>query len=172
MKMTDDTFAKMVAEEVKNKVTIENRQFLLQKENWERWEKALEALVMNLNNQIVNIHEDLIADEERYGSIDGGEKLLDEAKKAYESRVRKIERFKFHTENKLVQVSKMIASGVPMEDDSLRMLTLLRSAVKKHREMMEKCDLEDTPIDRALWDALDGKWSFNDISQKDFADHG
>lgn len=170
MNMTDDTFAKLVAEEVKNRVNTENKKYLLRKENWNRWEKSLIALVQNLNNQVEDIEDDINADTERYSQIEGGSVLLSEALSAYEMRKKKIERFRFHVENRLTQVSKMIATGVEMEDDVMTRLMTLQKAIKRHKELMYEFDLEDTVIDRALWSALEGKWEFESITSKDIND--
>lgn len=168
--MNDDTFAKLVAEEVKNRVNTDNKKFLLQKDNWDRWERALVALVENLNGQIEDIDQDITADTERYSAIEGGNVLLTEALSAYEARKKKIERFRFHVENRLGQVSKMIATGVQMEDDVMNRLMTLQKAIRRHKELMYEFDLEDTAIDRALWSSLEGKWEFESITSKDFTD--
>ena len=170
MIMTDDNFAKLVAEEVKNKVSPANKRHLLEKENWGRWERALVALVENLNNQLTDIAEAIEADTERYSGIEDGHILLSEALSAYESRKKKIERFRFHVENRLVDVSKMIETGLPMEDDVLERLLMLQKAIKRHKELMVTHDIESTVIDRALWDSLDGKWNFDNITERDLVD--
>jgi hypothetical protein len=170
MKMTDDTFAKLVAEDVKNKVTPANRRMLLEKSNWSRWERALIALVENLNNQLNDIASDEEADRERYADIEDGHVLLSEALAAYDMRRKKIERFRFHVENKLSEVSKMIETGLPPEDDIMTRLVTLQKAIKTHKEMLHQYTIEATAIDRALWDVLDGKWSFDGISESDLAE--
>ena len=48
--LNDDSFARMVAEEVKNKLSPTHKQILLEKENWSRWKDALVALSDNLQN--------------------------------------------------------------------------------------------------------------------------
>ena len=170
MKMTDDTFAKLVAEDVKNKVTPANRKMLMEKPNWDRWERALIALVENLNGQLEDIESDLAADKERYSGIEDGQILLAESLAAYEARRKKIERFRFHVENKLSEVSKMIETGIPPEDDIMTKLLMMQKAIKKHKEMLHEYTIESTAIDRALWDVLDGKWSFDGISESDLAE--
>jgi hypothetical protein len=165
--MNDDAFAKLVAEEVKNRATRDSRAFLLRRDNWDRWQKALVALIENLDVQIENIDYDAEADTERYSKIEGGNILLSEALANYELRKKKIERFKFHVENRLNQVSKMIETGVEIEDDALTTLVTLQKAIKRHKEMMYEYDLEDTPIDRALWASLEGRWEFEKITPED-----
>jgi hypothetical protein len=62
----------------------------------------------------------------------------------------------------------MIALGVDSSDEDISAHAFLRKAIEKHRELLEEFDLESTPIDIALWDALDGKWSFELIDLEDF----
>ena len=170
MKMTDDTFAKLVAEDVKNKVTPSSRKMLMERPNWERWERALIALVENLNGQLEDIESDIESDKERYTDIEDGQVLLTEALAAYESRKKKIERFRFHVESRLADVSKMIETGLPMEDDIMNKMMLLTKAIKKHKEMLHEYTIEATAIDRALWDVLEGRWSFDGIRESDLAE--
>lgn len=167
--MNDDAFAKLVAEEVKNRTTRDSRAYLLQRENWERWQEALIALIDNLDAQIANIDHDAEADTERYSRLDGGNFLLTEALATYEMRKKKIDRFRFHVENRLNQVSLMIETGVEIEDDAMTTLVTLQKAIRRHRELMHEYDLEDTAIDRALWATLDGHWDFEKITMEDFS---
>lgn len=164
--MTDDAFAKLVAEEVKNRVSSESRSYLLEKDNWGRWRKALVALVENLDDQIEDIHDDIASDTERYSQIEDGSVLLSTALASYEMRKKKIERFRFHVQNRLAQVDKMIHTGVAIEDEPLAALMLLKKAIRMHKQLMFEQDLEDTAIDRALWAALDGKWLFDEVGNE------
>jgi hypothetical protein len=165
--LTDDAFAKFVAEEVKNRVSADVRETLFQQENWDRWERALIALVQNLESQLERIQADIDSDTERYSAIDGGEALLSEALAYYEKQTKKIERFKCHVNSRLTHVSKMIVTGARFEDDMAKQIIMLKNGIKRHREMLEEHDLEDTAIDRALWDLLDGKWTFDSIKESD-----
>lgn len=161
--MSDDAFAKLVAEEVKNRVSSESRSHLLEKENWNRWRKALNVLVENLDNQIEEIHNDITEDTDRYSQIEDGSVLLSTALASYEMRKKKIERFRFHVQNRLAQVDKMIHTGVAIEDEPLAALMHLKKAIRMHKQLMYEHDMEDTAIDRALWAAVDGKWLFDEV---------
>ena len=55
--MNDDAFARLVAEDVKNKSTPQQQAYLNLPENWIRWQKALALLSENLVKQIAGIHE-------------------------------------------------------------------------------------------------------------------
>jgi len=167
MKISDDAFAKIVAEEVKNRASQANRAILLDKENWDRWSRALRALIDNLDQQLSDIESDIDADTERYNAIEEGDVLLSTSLAVYESRKKKIQRFKFHVENRLIQVDSMIETGVTPKDEPVAALLHLQNAIRTHKRLMYEFELEDTPLDRALWASLDGKWLFDSIKSED-----
>jgi len=106
MVIDNETFAKMVAEEVKNKLSPAQRNILLEQHNWEKWQTALVALAENLNSQIETIDAESAADTQRYSSFGAdGTKLIEASETAYTNRKRKIERFKFHVERRLDDVT-------------------------------------------------------------------
>ena len=80
MRLTDDAFAQLVAEEVKNKLSPGQRQVLLESVNWDRWKRALNALSDNLLTQIESIEADAESDANRYMALGrDGRKLAKEA---------------------------------------------------------------------------------------------
>lgn len=162
--MNDDAFARLVAEEVKNRVGDSQREFLLLPENWNKWQRALFALSENLQGQLEDLADDEKDDVERYEKLGkDGVKLLAEALSEYENRRKKIERFKYHVENRIDDVTKMIALGPESADQEIKTLEFLRKAINAHREVMARNDIEPTAIDIALWASLDGKWDFDNI---------
>lgn len=168
MVMNDDAFARLVAEEVKNKVSKSQRLVLMEKENWDKWRRALIALTGTLQNQLDNLADDEESDRERYAELGAdGQRLLAMAMSDYNMRRSKIERFKFHVERRLDEVEQMISTGQPPDSDPLKNAILYENAIKKHRELIETYDIEPTTIDLALWDALEGQWSFNKIKPED-----
>lgn len=169
--ISDDEFARLVSEDVKNKVSSRQRQVLLDPQNWNRWQRALVMLVENLDNQIADIEADQEADKKRFGSMgEDGEVLLQESEFAYKTRKTKIERFRFHVNRRLDDVTKMLETGA---SDHVRrdVLTVnsdanfYRKAIAKHRALLDEYDLEATEIDRALWRALDNEWAFEEINE-------
>jgi hypothetical protein len=160
--ITDDEFVYMVAEDVKNRLSPLQKKVLLEKENWGRWQECLIALVNNLNQQIRNIEEDKIADEIRFRSL-GSRRLLNEANSQYKNRQFKIERFRFHVEKRLDEVTAMIETGKVFDSNGWQQVEFLKRAIAKHREMIREYDMEPTPIDEALWSSLVDKWEFDNI---------
>lgn len=164
--MNDDAFARLVAEEVKNNATREQKEYLSLPDNWTRWRKALKALSDNLANQIATITENENRDLERYKELgEEGLRLIVEATASFEDRRKKIERFRFHVENKLDEVSRLIAVSESEIDEKIGMVSFYRRAIEKHQELMEEYELSPTLIDKALWLALEGKWEFDDIDE-------
>lgn len=171
MAMNDDAFARLVAEEVKNKVSRSQRAILLEQANWDKWKRALIALIETLHSQLDNIADDEEADKERYSRLGrDGQKLLALALSEYAQRKSKIERFRFHVERRLDEVERMIGTGVIPEVEADQNAVLLTNAIKKHKELIERYDIEPTVIDQSLWDALDGQWTFNKIRAEQLAD--
>ena len=67
--MNEDSFARLVAEDVKNRVTEEQRKYLRLYENRSRWREHILVLLANLEDQVVEIDEHQEDDKERYGSF-------------------------------------------------------------------------------------------------------
>lgn len=163
----DDTFARMVAEEVKNKVNPLERAELRQVENWDRWKRALLALSENLQRQIESIEADSESDQKRYSSLEFKfKKLNDETQRYYNEKATRINRFKYHVDRRLDEVCIMIETGESTVEDGWKEVDFYRRAIVSHRTLMRDFDLEDTAIDRSLWECLDGKWTFNTINSE------
>ena len=165
--ISDDAFAGMVAEEVKNRLSASEKKELLKEENWERWKQSLLALVDNLEEQILVIDDDSEADRIRYESMGAsGRRLAKEAAQAYGGKKVKIKRFLFHVNKRLDEVVTMMETGNVIESDGWTEVEFLKKAIIRHRALLRDFDLEETSIDRSLWDTLDGKWTFDSIDAK------
>ena len=159
-KMNDEIFSRLVAEEVKNRVSESQRLYLELPENQLRWKRALLALMRNLQLQIGSLANDKELDITRYSDFGtDGEKLLVEAVASYDLRIGKIERFKMFVEKRLDYVVSLSETK-----DSSERIRFLESAIKKHRELYEEFDIEADDIDFALWGALDGQWMFDEVT--------
>jgi hypothetical protein len=164
----NQTFAKMVAEEVKNKLSPNQRRVLLEKENWERWRLNLVALLENLDAQTAAAERSRIADIRRYESFGNeGLSLLEQANASYNSRVQKIARFRFHVERRLNEIATMIDTGEISENNGWQNVEFLKRGIARHRALLKEYDLEETVIDRALWSLLDDRWEFDGIKSVD-----
>jgi hypothetical protein len=158
--MNDDTFARIVADEVKNKATLSQREYLEMPANRERWKRALSALIDNLDDQISDLLDDEDADRERYERMgSSGAALLAEAIATYSSRRHKVERFKHYVQAKLERVQAM-----PETAEFVSRSEMFEKAILQHKRLMEEFDMEPSAADEALWATLDGKWEFDGIT--------
>lgn len=168
--MDDQTFARLVAEEAKNRISPSQRGLLASKDNWERWRVNLIALLENLDRQIESIEISRKSETARYESFgDDGLDLARKANASYDSRVKKISRFRFHVERRLNDVATMIETGEMTQNDGWGTADFLKRGIAKHREMLLEYGLEETAVDRALWALLDGSWAFDDIIPSDIS---
>lgn len=166
--LSDDAFARLVAEDVKNKASIDQQNYLRSPEIRERWKKALYALLRNLDAQIVDIDREEAADNERYSAMGkAGEMLLFESAHNHIEHRKKIERFRFYVEQRLSEADRLIALGSDDVSTDLSMTAFLQKAITMHRDKMEKYNMEPTVVDEALWASLEGKWVFGDIDDTD-----
>ena len=160
--MPDEFFARLVADDVKNRVTAQQRKELMLEDNWDRWKRGLLSLIDNLEDQVEDIKIDAEADAVRYGGMGRhGKRLADEAARAYEMRQTKVERFRLHVERRLGQVESMLKTGQPIDETPGETVEFYRRAIVTHRNMLNDFDLEDTAIDRALWATLENRWDFD-----------
>jgi len=116
--------------------------------------------VRNLDEQINGISEDKQSDLERYESLGrDGQILLTEAIQSYDSRLSKIERFKFFVNKRLDYVASL-----GEDEGAVSRANFLEAAILRHKSLMDEFDMEPTDVDVALWAALDNKWEFDNIS--------
>lgn len=167
-KITDDEFARMVAEDVKNKLSPLHKKILLSNANWPRWQQALLALSDNLQGQIENIESDADSDNARISELGrDGAALATNAGQYYDAKATKVRRFKFHVDRRLDEVSSMIETGKEIETDGWERVDFFKKAIAQHRRLIDEFELEDTAIDRALWSTLENKWLFDSIDEND-----
>jgi hypothetical protein len=162
--MNEESFARLVAEDVKNRVTDEQRRYIRLYENRPRWREHILALLDNLEDQIVEIEEHQEQDKIRYGSLgDDGIKLLAESQASSDDRKKKVLRFRFHVENRLDECDRLDAIESDTPNEFAASADFMRRAIEKHKEMTFGADYDPTEIDRALWLSLAGEWKFDEI---------
>lgn len=169
--LTDDNFARLVAEDVKNRVSSEQSDYLRQAENHDRWKRSLQLLLVNLDSQLdeLAIKEEL--EVRRYTDLGSdGIVLLAEVQTVIEQRRRKVVRFRFHVEQRLDEVTRMSNAISKIQSEQVGNYNLLKSAIEKHKSIVldedffsSLSDAEQDFIDEALWASLDGVWAFDKI---------
>ena len=155
--MNDEAFAQLIAEDVKNKISDSQKDYLMLPQNRERWKRGLMALAENLSNQIDNINYDKQRDIQRYIELgDDGVVLLAEAASAYEVKINNITRFNFHVNKRLDFVSSL------GEDKSaISRVQILESAIATYlQERGDDADDLDEALETAL---LQNKFVFDEL---------
>lgn len=169
--MNDDTFARLVAEEVKNKASRDHKAYLMLPENWARWQKALKVLISNLESQLEQIRRTEQEATEQYRHLgDEGVKIITELNIGFADRRKKIERFAYYVEQRYDEVTRMILLGTEQVDERVGMIEFFRKAIQRHRELMNEYEMNPTAIDEALWECLDGKWGFDELTEESVLD--
>ena len=169
--LTDDNFARLVAEDVKNRVSSEQSDYLRQPENHDRWKRSLQLLLVNLDGQLDELATKEELEVRRYSNLGvDGVGLLAEVQTVIEQRRRKIVRFRFHVEQRLDDVTRMSNAVSKVESEQIGNYNLLKSAIEKHKSIVldedffpSLSDAEQDSIDEALWASLDGVWAFDQI---------
>lgn len=162
--LTDDAFMRLVAEDVKNKVSDSQKAYLRLPENLDRWQRALEALLRNLDDQINEIRIEMELKTDAYSELgEDGVALMAEFQTEKEQRQRKISRFRFYVEARLDEVRRLQITGGD-DNAEARLAEFFRRAIERHQEMIADLDLDYSEVDEALWATLRGRWDFDDIT--------
>lgn len=149
-KMNDESFAQIVAEDVKNNITESQHDYLMLPENRARWKRSLIILVENLEIQIANLNADKLSDIERYSDFgQSGKSFIVEASTAYDLKLNKIKRFKFYVENRLNFVEGIVDNACDLSRKDL-----LETAIHRYLYLLQELEYERTELDDALENAL------------------
>ena len=162
--MDDERFARIVAQDVKNKLNARERDYLNLPENRDRWVRSLVFLKENLDNQLLDLNDEEQIETDRYEALgEDGRLLLASMLSDLSQRRKKIERFQQYVERRSEAVQRLTASTSEELEERAKLVEFLRRAIETHRSMMARVNFDATLIDCALWDALEGKWEFDDI---------
>lgn len=160
--MDNETFDRLVSEDVKNLLSPEKSDFLRLPENRERWKKTLLHLIENLDEQITDLSKD-----ERVATENLPSHMVTEFKVVTDEKKTKINRFRFYVMQKISECEKLIAMGDSEENTSdLSLAQFLKKAIEEHKDLMAQHEFEPTPIDIALWNCMSGEWGFVDMEKK------
>lgn len=164
--ISDDAFAHMVSQEVKNKASDEERDFLSDPSNVDRWLRALGALLSHLDEQISSAEEDMEADIARYERLgEDGIGVSAESRHYYEQKISKIKKFRFYVVRKISDVESIKKKYGSSHADEEKGIIMCRDAIVAHMQYLREYDIETTPADEALYLALEGVWAFDKIEK-------
>ena len=168
MILSDDAFARLVAEDVKNHADPNQKSYLRAEDVIDRWREALYALLSNLDGQLAGIDDSETRDVEHLKGLPKADRKVFETHESYSHQRSKIQRFKFHVEQRLAEADRLVVLNGSSKHVSVE--SFLRKAIEMHKEMMQTHDFSPTPIDEALWAAVKGQWAFGDIDPDDLED--
>jgi hypothetical protein len=158
--MDNQTFDRLVSEDVKNVLSPEKSDFLRIPENRDRWKASLLILIENLDEQIEELNQnETIATENLPSHLVTDYKIETDEKKT------KINRFRFYVMQRISECEKLLALGDENADD-LSLAEFLKKAIEEHKNLMSNHEFEPTPIDQALWSSVSGQWGFVDMDKK------
>lgn len=162
--LTEQAFARLVAEDVKKTTDDDQRAYLRSPEMREQWRDGLYYLLDDVDNQLAEADSAHAREVQRYTDMgDDGKGLLFEETTNYQTSRKKTERFRFYVEQKLVECDRLIALSDSETSLDLSLAAFLRKAIETHRVKLAELDIEPNSIDDALYRALDGAWVFDEI---------
>jgi hypothetical protein len=154
-------FDRLVSEDVKNMITPEKADYLRLPSNQEKWRESLLRLINNLDEQIEEIHKNETTATENLPSH-----MITDHKIVSDERQTKISRFRFYVNQRLSEAERMIALSEDAQDPDLKLADFLSRAILEHKSLMGEYDFEPTPIDKALWQSIEGRWAFIGLKSK------
>ena len=164
--MNDDTFARLVAQDVKNKVDPGEKAYLRLPENVQRWQRGLIALIENLNSQLEEISSNESVSISKYEALgEDGQRLLEDTRNSFSDRRKNISRFRHYVEKRLDEATRLVAAISENADERAETVDFFRHAIQKHKEIIMSLDMDYSDVDEALWATLTGQWSFDEIDR-------
>lgn len=146
-------FEIIVSEDIKNKASQQDKDFLRLPENHLEWKQCLINIIQTVSEKIESLDADIESLRSAYSdfSIDPAAGLDDQREKS--------KRFRFYAEKRLAEVDRLISLGKD-SDPSLSLATFLRDAIIAHRKWNSEHGLINSKGDDYLYAALDGEWKF------------
>lgn len=157
--MDPKQFRNLAADEVKGRCSASQRAFLNQ--HVVEWEEALASLDVETSGRVSLLNGRLADVRRRMIDLDSVPSELILAELDLMERVDKASRFLEYVRARLNQVrcNAVISTDIKDESDDF-----LRSAIEEHRRLIEK-NVDPNRADASLYDALEGRWTFGNISE-------
>ena len=153
--MDSQEFDRLVSEDVKNQISPEKAEYLRLPSNQDAWRESLLNLMQNLDEQINGLAQDETTSTQNLPSH-----MITDFKITADEKRTKVNRFRFYVQQRLAEAERMLALGEDSQDPDLKMADFLKRAIEEHQALMVEYNFEPTPIDTALWQAVDGDWGF------------
>lgn len=157
--MDPKQFRNIVADEVKGRCSAAQRAYLAQ--HPAAWDEALVSLDTETSERVAVHNARLTEVRERMSRLDSVPSELILAELDLMERVDKASHFLEYVRTRLAQLRDGAERPTECGGDGEK-VAFLRSAIEEHRRLIER-NVDPDLVDSALYDALDGKWSFGDI---------
>lgn len=150
--------------DVRGIATKEERELLRLPENQVEWRDELLILAyqrwFDLEDAHANGHGEYL-DLEKVDPM-----LAALALQAWEKKASKAARFLSRIETRIAEVDRLLDARADELTEVERRMRFLEKSIATHKEqMLAWGEKEFHPLDQALWDALDGKWSFSEAPE-------
>jgi hypothetical protein len=150
--ISEDQFALMVSEDIKNKADQTTKDILRSKDNRDRWRQALIKIISNVEKRVDYLSKEAMSLRHNYPNFE------DDPAGSIAKTIEKSERFKFHAEKKLAEVDRLIF--LKEENPDAKLSGFLKDAILMHKQLKQSYKRPADHADVALWNAIDGKWTF------------
>lgn len=150
--ITEQEFALMVSEDIKNRADQTTKDILRDKDNRGRWKETLIKIIKNVDERIDYLSKEAIALRATYPEFES------DPAASLASTIEKSERFKFHAEKKLAEVDRLLF--LKEEDPDSKLSGFLKDAILMHKKLKLQYKRPIDAADTSLWEAIDGKWNF------------
>lgn len=149
-------FALMVSEDIKGKSDSVTHDLLRSLDHRENWRNSLIEIIRKVNEQI----KELEAEAQHLRNIYNEDFVSDPAE-SISSKIEKAERFRYHAEKRLAEADRLISVGTVSKD--MKLSAFLKDAIQEHMRLKKSNNNYDK-TDRQLWEAINGKWSFQEAN--------
>jgi hypothetical protein len=165
MYLSDEAFDRLVSEDVKGRVTPQQAELIRQPANRGRWRNALRGILDNVSAQMAQLDQrEASLPEDVMNLGEAGQRLLAAGQTEIATQRDRIARFRFHVESRLDELAILDAHDTGSVGDSPSLADLYLAAIVEHRRLLLASEFEPTPIDEALWSAVDGRWGFGAVA--------
>lgn len=145
----------LVRNEIRNKVSQSDRDFLMEPTNLVLWQEYLAELLNDTQDSIDQAENKFLIESERYRGF--GKKMNEAYRFMHAEEQKKRFTVRYKVNKRLDEVTRMVVAQRPESEADL--YPLLKAAIMAHkRAVTGNGDPRD--VDYDLWDSLDGKWSF------------
>jgi hypothetical protein len=146
-------FEIIVSEDIKGKGSQADKDFIRLPENWHTWKESLIVIIETVSAKIEELEGEIAEIRSSHPDFDS------DPAASLEQHREKAARFRFHAEKRLAEVDRLIRLGEEPNEEN-KLVYFLRDAIITHKRIKEEKNEEISETDKALWNSVQGRWSF------------